>query len=104
MLNNTLPNTEELECPLGHKCSKCLWYRSMPVDVTDPTTGEILRQGAVWDCILAWQMLGSWDAGRQAHGVHAAVSQQTNEYVKRQDAFLQMVQSAQAKRLKDAAV
>lgn len=82
MLNNTLPNIEELSCPLGHTCSRCLLYRSMPVDVTDPTTGKQIKQGTVWDCVWAWNMLGSWDAGRQAQGVHAAVSQQTNMHAK----------------------
>ena len=64
----------------------------MPVDVRDPTTGEVLRQGTVWDCVFAWQMLGSWDAGRQAEGIHAAVCQQTNETIKRQDHFIGMIQ------------
>ena len=75
----------------------------MPVDITDPTTGEVLRQGTVWDCILAWQMLGSWDAGRQTHGVHAAVSQQTNEFVKRQDRFIGILEEAQNVRRLDNA-
>ena len=94
MLNNTLPNKNELECPIGHKCEKCLLYRSMPVDVTDPTTGQVIRQGTEWDCVFSWIMLGSWDAGRQSQGVHAAVSQQTNETIKRQDAFLSMAKMA----------
>ena len=99
MLDNTLPNKEQLECPLGHECNKCLWYRNMPVDIRDPTTGEIVRQGPVWDCVLAWQMLGSWDTGRQTEGVHAAICQQTNETIKRQDKFLEYAHGSVVRRL-----
>ena len=94
MLRNTLPNREELECPFGHKCKQCILYRCMPVDVTDPATGEHIRSTQEWDCVLAWMMLGSWDAGRQAQGIHAAVSQQTNETCKRQDQFLTLMEWA----------
>ena len=102
MLRNTLPHRNELECPLGHTCDRCIWYRCMPVDVTDPTTGQFLHSTQEWDCVLAWMMLGSWDAGRQAQGIHAAVSQQTNETVKRQDEFLSLMEFASQGRLDHA--
>ena len=72
-------------------CKDCPHWRCMPVDVTDPTTGQIVKQGTVWDCVFAWMMLGSWDAGRQAQGIHAAVNQSQNETTRRQDQLLHLV-------------
>jgi len=63
----------------------------MPVDVTDPTTGQVIKQGTVWDCVFAWIMLGSWDSGRQTQGVHAAVSQMANRTDTRQQQLLHLV-------------
>ncbi len=76
-------------------CLACPLYRCMPVDVTDPTTGKLIKQSSVWDCVFAWQALGAWDAGRQAQGVHAAVSQASNESAKRQDRLLHLVATGQ---------
>ena len=101
MLNNRIPGSKN-GCSIGGKCEKCPHYRSMPVDVTDPTTGQVIKQGTVFDCVFAWIMLGAWDAGRQSQGVHAAVAQQTNETIKRQDEFLQLVQGAEHRRLESA--
>ena len=89
MLKLRLP-TSDLSCPLGHTCEKCLLYVQMPVDVTDPTTGKVIPS-TEFDCAYIWSMLGSWDAGRQSQGVHAAVAHQTKEATKRQDALLTMV-------------
>ena len=93
MLNNQIPGAKK-GCSIGGKCEKCPHYRSMPVDVTDPTTGQVIKQGTTWDCVFAWIMLGTWDAGRQSQGVHAAVAQQTNETTRRQDRFMQLVEEA----------
>lgn len=91
MLDNKNPHAEQ-GCSISNTglCKDCPHWRCMPVDVSDPTTGNILKQGTVWDCLFAWQMLGSWDAGRQSQGVHAAVSQQTNEQIKASNAFLKL--------------
>ena len=89
MLNLRLP-VADLSCPLGHTCEKCLLYVQMPVDVPDPTTGEKIPS-TEFDCAYVWAMLGSWDAGRQSQGVHAAVAHQTKEATKRQDALLTVV-------------
>ena len=62
----------------------------MPVDVTDPTTGKKIPTG-IFDCVDAWNMLGVWDASRQAEGVHAAVTQSRNETTRRQDQLLHLV-------------
>ena len=76
------------------------------VSMHAPTTGERVHSTQEWDCVLSWIMLGSWDAGRQAQGIHAAVSQQTNETVKRQDQFLTLMewaaQGRDPERLSDA--
>ncbi len=92
MLDNVNPNAKKgCRLSLTGKCKDCPHWRCMPVDVTDPTTGKILRTGTVWDCILAWQMLGSWDAGRQSQGVHAAVNQMANRTDQRQQQLLHLV-------------
>ena len=63
----------------------------MPVDVTDPTTGKLIKSQTIWDCVFAWQALGAWDAGRQAQGVHAAVNRSETETTRRQDQLLHLV-------------
>ena len=86
MLSNANPNAKKgCRISVTGKCKHCPHWRCMPVDVQDPTTGQILKQGTVWDCLLAWQMLGSWDSGRQTQGLHAAVNQAQNEANRRQD-------------------
>ena len=65
----------------------------MPVDVTDPASGEVIQQSSVWDCVFAWQALGAWDAGRQAVGVHAAINRAEKENSRRQDRLLALVGS-----------
>lgn len=50
----------------------------MPVDIQDPTTGEIVKQGTAWDCVFYWLMLGTWDGGRQGQFVHGAVNRMHN--------------------------
>ena len=86
MLDNKNPHAEA-GCTMSNTglCKDCPHWRCMPVDVSDPTTGDVIKQGTVWDCVFAWAMLGSWDAGRQSQGVHAAVNSQRNEATKRQD-------------------
>lgn len=100
MLDLRLP-VSGLSCPLGHTCEKCLLYVSMPVNVPDPTTGKTI-ESSQFECAFVWNMLGAWDAGRQSQGVHAAVAQQTNETIKRQDAFLNLVTDAGQRRLASA--
>ena len=84
-------------------CTDCPLFFSMPVDVTDPRTGETLPAGSVWDCALIWQALGSWDAGRQAQGVHHAIAQQTNEQRKQSERFLSLASGHRPEALPDAA-
>lgn len=74
-------------------CLACPLYRCMPVDVTDPSTGDVIKSQSVWDCVFAWQALGAWDAGRQAQGVHAAVNQAANVNATQQDRLLRLVAS-----------
>lgn len=95
MLNNVMPGVTDATagCTLSKTglCKDCPRFRCMPVDVTDPTTGGKISAGTVWDCVDAWQMLGSWDAGRQAQGVHAAINRSESETTKRQDRLLHLV-------------
>ena len=94
MINQLFPGAKK-GCrlsPVKKKgCLACPLYRSMPVDVTDPTTGKLIKSQTVWDCVFAWQALGAWDAGRQAQGIHAAVNQSQNETTRRQDQLLHLV-------------
>lgn len=88
---------------MGHTCEQCLLYRSMPINVEDPATGETIRAGTAWDCAFAWNMLGAWDAGRQAQGVHDAVAQQTAQQKEHSDQFMSLVSGARREALPDAA-
>ena len=99
MLDSANPHAEK-GCMLSMTglCKDCPHWRCMPVDVTDPTTGKLLRQGTVWDCAFAWMMLGSWDAGRQAQGVHAAINRSETETTKRQDRLLHLVATGTVER------
>ncbi len=94
MINNRYPGAKD-GCSIGKKCTKCPLYRTMPIKVTHPTTGEKIEEGLVWDCTFAWAALGAWDAGRQSQGVHAAVSQAANENSKRQEALISLVARGQ---------
>ena len=70
----------------GKDCPK---FRSMPFDVRNPVTGEIIKSGTVFDCVDVWAMMGSWDGANQAVGVHAAISQHANNTTKVQAALLE---------------
>ena len=74
-------------------CTDCPLFFSMPVDVTDPRTGETLPAGSVWDCVLVWQ----------AQGVHHAIAQQTNEQRKQSERFLSLASGHRPEALPDAA-
>ena len=94
MLNNVMPGITDATagCTISKTglCKDCPRFRSMPVEVTDPTTGKKIPTN-VWDCVDAWAMLGAWDAGRQAQGVHAAVNRSETETTRRQDQLLHLV-------------
>ena len=53
----------------------------MPVDIQDPVTGEIIKQGTAWDCVFYWLMLGAWDGGRQGQFTHGAVQRMHNTLI-----------------------
>ena len=94
MLNNVMPGITDATagCTISKTelCKDCPRFRSMPIEVTDPTTGKKIPT-TIFDCVDAWAMLGAWDAGRQAQGIHAAVNQSQNETTRRQDQLLHLV-------------
>ncbi len=76
----------DLSCPLGHECSRCLWH--VPAKGEDPYTGQPIDD---FDCAIVLLAVMTGDNGRRIHQLHAGVTQQTVETVKRQDALLTMV-------------
>lgn len=108
MLNGHIPGLTDANAGCNTSktglCKDCPLFVSMPFETRDARTGEIIASGSVFDCVHVWTAMGSWDGANRTLGVHAAVCQQTNETVKRQDQLLGMVTgAAEEKRLEHAA-
>ena len=95
MLNGHIPGMTDATagCTISKTgfCKDCPKFRSMPFDVRNPVTGEIIKSGTVFDCVDVWAMMGSWDAGNQTMRVHAAVADHRNEAVKAQHEALELL-------------
>ena len=66
-------------------CRDCPMYVAMPYDVEDPVSGNIIQAGTVVQCVDIWQMMASWDAGRQTLRLHAGIDKAQNEANRRQE-------------------
>lgn len=66
-------------------CIDCPMYITMPVNVEDPVSGNIIQAGTVQQCVDIWTLMGTWDGGRQTLRLHAGVNQAQNEANRRQE-------------------
>lgn len=77
---------DNLECPFGHECSRCLLY--VPVKGENPHTGEPIDD---YDCAIVVNAVMVGDTGRSIRSLHKAVNQSQNQADKRQDEFFDVV-------------
>lgn len=61
-------------CPLGHTCSKCQWFRQVPLDMSHPLKpGVVISQGT-WGCNLNWNQLTQIEIARQVISLNGNIS------------------------------
>jgi len=85
-------------CPLGHSCRKvvgeaveeCMWYIKMEGE--NPQNGDRVD---LYDCTINWQTILIVEGNKEQRGTAASVQSLRNETIKRQDAALGVIASAQ---------
>ncbi len=90
-----------LTCPLGHECEtirdnklyRCRWY--INVKGKDPQSEEIIDR---WDCAVVWQVVVTVENTQNIRGMTTATESFRNEFIKGQNAFLQLLYEAKEER------
>lgn len=92
-----------LTCPLGSKCEeikdnaihRCAWFVQLAGQ--NPQTGEVQDEKG---CAMSWLPILLVENSRVSRGTSAAVESFRNEMVKANESTLQLMASAQLKRIK----
>lgn len=77
----------EKSCPLGHVCERCLWNLTL---YENKASGEVEPKPT---CAIVANVIMLEEARNRVTGVQRAVESRGNETIKRQDAFLDVVQT-----------